>query len=87
MSDQVNEHNALYPLDDYTLVIGQCAITREVVSPLYSNHWVGASIHICAKHNLWVVWPSHLTQINKPQGIQAHIAGALDRNETLGLIP
>lgn len=81
------EANVQHPLDDYTVIVGQCVITREVVCPERSNHWVGASIHICDQHNLWVVWPDHLRQINSPKGPQAHIPGALDRNETLGMIP
>ena len=87
MRDQTSEPNVLHPLDDFTVVIGQCEITREVVSPYYSNLWVGANMNTCPQLNLWVVWPSHLTQINKPHGIQARIVGALDRDETLGLIP
>ena len=87
MWDKVNEPNTLRPLDDYTVMVGECVITRETVAPSLSNHWVGASIHICDQHNLWVIWPVHQRQINFTQGPQAHISGGMDQNETLGLIP
>ena len=87
MSDRVSEHHVLHPLDDYTVVVGQCVITREVVAPTLSNHWVGAHHHRCEIHDLWVIWPQHRRQINFAEGLQAHIPGQLDRDQTLGIVP
>ena len=86
-SDKIIEVNVLHPLDDYTVVIGECVVTREVVSRTLCNRWVHTSMHICPQHNMWIIWPQHIRQINQPQGPQAIHPMMFDRNETLWLIP